>query len=756
MGWLRILHAKCKWLFHSLFVRIIVCALFVMLLGSTFRYFYVQYKLGYIFEHVAIQQQKNLVENFAQEITQKVVLRQQVLQALAIKFPLELVTNPAQLELWLKANQTLLAPLFSELLIEIPSGQGMARYSSTANNSIRLSNVLSLNQNTLANRLNEPDINFEDLVPELIFKQTINNTEGHPWIILRGASVLTLPSLLGEMTGYKNGQTGGFLLVPPNARHYITFEHAKLETHEIPAKGVFPLLDKILDGALDSDTATRNIASNKQDARNVFSAVAVIPSTRWIVAAYLPDAEVILPFHQLVQDGAKIIPIITVLFTLLAACIMFYFLRPLTLAAKYAEKMTRGEIPLAPLPLGNNDELGALTRSFNRLINNLSDNAKELTEQREIAEIAAASKSRFLAAASHDLRQPMHALNLYLGALAHFDLQENARSALINARECAQTMDDMFRALLDISKLDAHVVDINISIFPISQLLDKIRKEYTPQAEAKGLRLHVAACSAYVSSDPELLERILRNLVSNAVRYTSSGKILVGCRRSETGLQLHVYDTGAGIAADHQKAIFEEFYQASNPGRDREQGLGLGLAIVQRLALLLQSPLQLTSQVGRGSVFSVGLERAYEYIPTQEQIEDESSQMRTLEGALVAVVDDEILILNATSMLMKQWGCSVISAVSGTELFELLAVSTRVPDALVCDYRLRDGETGIGVIDLLRDEFNTDIPALLITGDTSRDQIQIMLAAEIPILHKPLQDHALKAALINLINKQPT
>ncbi len=754
MHWLRAMRAKLAWLFQSIYVRIIVCALFVMLLGSTFRYFYIQNTLGHVFERIAITQQQNLVNNFAQEVTQKVALRQQMLQTLAISFPSELLANPAQLESWLKANQTLLAPLFSELLIELPSGQVVARYSSAANHNISSLNVSESQTISLAHTLNEPDITFVDSVAKLAFTQTINNADGYPLVILHGAALLSQPDFFGGMINYKNGQSGSFLLVLPNVRRYITFAHAIPEAHEIPAKGVFPLLDEILDGATESDINSRNMAKDNQGLSHVFFAAA-IPATHWIAAAYQPDVEVKLPFHQFVNDGTKIMPVVTLLFTLLAASIMFYFVRPLTLAAKHADKMTRGEIPLAPLPFVNSDELGTLTKSFNRLIKNVSDNTKELTVQREIAEMAAASKSRFLAAASHDLRQPMHALNLYLGALAHFDLPENARSALINARECAQTMDDMFRALLDISKLDAHVVDVNISVFPISLLLDKIRKEYAPQAEAKGLRLHVVACSAYVSSDPELLERILRNLVSNAVRYTAAGKILVGCRRSATGIQLHVYDTGAGIAADHQKAIFEEFYQASNPGRDREQGLGLGLAIVQRLALLLQSPLKLTSQLGRGSVFSVGLERAYEYIANQDKVEDELHQ-RTLDGALIAVVDDEILILNATSMLMKQWGCSVISAVSDTELFELLAVSTRVPDALVCDYRLRDGETGIGVIDLLRDEFNTDIPALLITGDTSQDQIQIMLAAELPILHKPLQEHVLKAALIKLINKQST
>jgi len=266
----------------------------------------------------------------------------------------------------------------------------------------------------------------------------------------------------------------------------------------------------------------------------------------------------------------------------------------------------------------------------------------------------------------------------------------------------------------------------------------------------------VAPCSAYVTSDPELLERVLSNLVSNAVRYTEKGKVLLGCRRSRTGLRMGVYDTGIGIAVDQQRAVFEEFYQVGNSGRDRTQGLGLGLAIVQRLAVLLQAPLTLTSQPGRGSVFAIEVPLA-QHKPTARLAAPANfnRQEGSFKGALIAVIDDEPLIREATALVMRQWGCVVVSAASGVEAIERLSQCDRVPEAIVCDHRLLDGETGVDVIAALRTEFNSDIPAILITGDTSPERIQSLQATGIPVLHKPLQDHVLMDALLRLLNHLP-
>lgn len=376
----------------------------------------------------------------------------------------------------------------------------------------------------------------------------------------------------------------------------------------------------------------------------------------------------------------------------------------------------------------------------------------QLTEQKNVAESATVAKSNFLAAASHDLRQPMHALNLYLGVLSDYALPEPARPILSNVKQCAQAMDEMFRELLDISRLDAHMVVAEMQAFPLAMLLGQIQMEFAPQAKAKGLSLHVVPCSLWVRSDPALLERILRNFVSNAVRYTSQGKILIGCRRRESGVSLMVCDTGQGIAPEQQKKIFDEFYQVDNPERDRSQGLGLGLATVQRLANLLKARLSLTSTFGRGAVFAIDLPiaSAGDAILLSRPTSSVPIVVETA-GALIVVIDDERLILNATKTLLEHWGYSVVAATSGEDAMLQLGDSLRVPDAIICDNRLRDNDIGTDVIANLRNEFNQDIPAVLITGDTSRERLLVIEASGIPVLFKPLQENILREMLNRLI-----
>jgi signal transduction histidine kinase len=396
-------------------------------------------------------------------------------------------------------------------------------------------------------------------------------------------------------------------------------------------------------------------------------------------------------------------------------------------------------------------------RSFNNLFvesmrlrfENL-DLVTQLTQQKEAAEAANLAKSRFLAAASHDLRQPIHALNLYLGAFAQIQLPRQAGSLLAKVRQCAHIMDDMFRTLLDVSKLDAGAVKPQPGLFPLAPLLARTQLEFEPQAREKGLRLRVVRSSAFVHSDPGLVERILRNLVSNAIRYTQSGGVVVGCRRHQGKVRLCVYDSGVGIETSEQSLVFEEFYQVDNRERDRSKGLGLGLAIVERLARLLDARLTLTSRPGHGSLFALDLEPGRHAQLPAVRVNHPTGVARDLSGTTVVIVDNERLILDATQTLLRQWNCNVIAGTSGAEALRQLAHSTRPPDVLICDYRLSDDENGIGVVEAIRNEFNADIPALLVTGDTDPDQIRRIASSGLTVLHKPLQEQALHDAICAL------
>jgi len=312
-------------------------------------------------------------------------------------------------------------------------------------------------------------------------------------------------------------------------------------------------------------------------------------------------------------------------------------------------------------------------------------------------------------------------------------------------------MDGLFNSLLDISKLDAGVVQSHIRAFAIGPLLDRICYEFAGEARRKGLRFTLCPCSAFVVSDFVLLERILRNIISNAVGYTDRGRILVGCRHGSR-LSIEIRDTGRGIAEGDRERVFQEFYQVDNFERDRSKGLGLGLAIVRRLTLLLDHPLELRSQVGKGSVFKLSLPTTdaemLPFIPRSPE-----PILAALQGALILVVDDELMVQEAMSSLLKSWGSDVVVASSGAEMLERIAACPAAPDLILCDYRLPGEENGIDVIRRLQSEFNEDIPAILITGDTAPDRLQQAHDSGFVVLAKPVANSKLRAAIGNLMKR---
>jgi signal transduction histidine kinase/ActR/RegA family two-component response regulator len=391
-------------------------------------------------------------------------------------------------------------------------------------------------------------------------------------------------------------------------------------------------------------------------------------------------------------------------------------------------------------------------RAFEQLVRlqiRTEEMADDLERQRDIAESANLAKSKFLAAASHDLRQPVHALGLFVGALRGLALPPAAQPLIDQIEASINALDGLFGALLDISRLDAGVVAVQRRPFAIRATLDRVCGEYAHEAEAKGVRLTWRDCAAIVDSDPVLVERILRNLVSNAVRYTDRGRILVGCRRCGPAIATQVWDTGVGIAVAQQPHVFQEYYQVGNPERDRAKGLGLGLAIVRRLAELLGCELKLRSEPGRGSCFEFTLPLATE-APIAAEPSPENGRGALARG-LIVVVDDEQAIRQATASLLTGWGFDVIAAASGHEAVARLSAASARPDLIICDYRLRGEENGLGAIERLRSECNQSIPAMLITGDTAPDRLAEAQASGLLLLHKPVPNSKLRAAIVNLI-----
>jgi two-component system, sensor histidine kinase len=375
--------------------------------------------------------------------------------------------------------------------------------------------------------------------------------------------------------------------------------------------------------------------------------------------------------------------------------------------------------------------------------------ANDLQRQKDIAERASLAKSTFLAAASHDLRQPVHALGLLAGALRGVAMAPAGNLLLDQIEASTNAMDGLFTALLDISRLDAGVVEVHRRPFAVAPLLDRICRDHADEAKAKGVALILKRSAVTVDSDPVLLERILRNLISNAVRYTDNGRIVIGCRRRGPTMSIQVWDTGRGIPPDQQERVFQEYYQLGNAERDRSKGLGLGLAIVRRMTDLLDCKLTLHSQPGRGSCFDIAIPISRR--ATQPDAVQHVVSSGALARGFIVVIDDEAAIQRAMSSLLTGWGHDVVTGGSGDEVMQRLSSRPDRPDLVICDYRLREDENGLTVIQRMRSEYNQDIPAMLITGDTAPDRLAEARASGLVLLHKPVPNSKLRAAIVNLI-----
>jgi signal transduction histidine kinase/CheY-like chemotaxis protein len=384
------------------------------------------------------------------------------------------------------------------------------------------------------------------------------------------------------------------------------------------------------------------------------------------------------------------------------------------------------------------------------LIGELRDQKRAADEAREAAEEANVAKSRFLAAASHDLRQPLHALGFFVDALQEQALPVEGRTAIANIRRSVEAMSGLFNSLLDVSRLDAGIVRPQVATIALAPMLERVRAEFEAAAHQKDLSLKLVRNSAFVRSDPVLLERIVRNLVANAVRYTDRGRIVLGCRRRGESIRVEVWDSGRGIPDDKRCEIFQEFRQLDNPQRDRRKGLGLGLAIVERLVKLLDHSLELRSRPGVGSMFAISLPRGRreDYVPG-----DAAGQIvvdRDVANSLILVIDDELDVRDSMVALLGKWRCEVVAAQSFPEMLEKLVAVQRLPDLIVSDFRLSGAENGIEVVARLRDEFNAQVPALLITGDTGPEELREVEKSGLHILHKPLNPSRLRSLIASL------
>ena len=370
------------------------------------------------------------------------------------------------------------------------------------------------------------------------------------------------------------------------------------------------------------------------------------------------------------------------------------------------------------------------------------------TEQALVkAEEANLAKSKFLAAASHDLRQPVHAQELFLEVLARSELSQAQQKALNSARAASQASAQMLNTLLDFSRIEAGVIEPQRKSFHLQPLLNKLENELGSQADAKNIVYRSRETPFAVNSDPALLELILRNLISNAIRYTNDGGLLVACRKQGRDVSIEVFDTGIGIEPAQQTEVFREFHQLGNPERDRLKGLGLGLAISDGLAHSLGHTLTLRSRSGRGSVFRVRVPFAWGNFSSDAFAAPSTQQMYTerLLGLRVLVIEDDASVRQGMLQLLEGWGCECRE---GENIEDALRLIADWPvQLLISDYRLREHQTGGQVVRQVRAAMGAEIQALIITGDTAPERLREARDSGVPLLHKPVSPMQLYRAI---------
>jgi signal transduction histidine kinase/ActR/RegA family two-component response regulator len=438
---------------------------------------------------------------------------------------------------------------------------------------------------------------------------------------------------------------------------------------------------------------------------------------------------------------------------------------PLRHLAGAVQQLGQGDRPVS-VAVTDHTEIGELQRGFNHAAAALFDIQRgmqeqirqatlELAQKNTALEAASVARSRFLAAASHDLRQPLYALTLFSAALAVDEHDPQRLDRIAHIQECVQSLDHLFGELLDLSRLETGAVQVEISEFPLDRVFSEVSRTFGMVAEQRGLVLQMHPTRLWVRSDRVMLTRMLNNLISNALRFTRHGGALIGVRRSGTGrVRIEVWDTGSGIAPEHLSNVFDEFYRIedhSGAGLDdgSHSGLGLGLATVQRLAQLLDTRVQAKSRLGRGSVFHFELPLgSVGALPAA--VDDEMPG--ELGGRRVLVVDDDPAILSGIRFLLRSWGCEVAVAEDRQQARETIENWPAPVDIVICDLHLRSGESGLDVFAELDRLYENDdeqsFARLLVTGETRADHLRDVIAARIPLLYKPVSPQQLRSAML--------
>lgn len=432
---------------------------------------------------------------------------------------------------------------------------------------------------------------------------------------------------------------------------------------------------------------------------------------------------------------------------------IFVLIRDITERRRTAEALHQAYQNLELRVRERTAELTTLNDQLLREIDERRLVESRLREAKQEAEQANLSKTKFLAAVSHDLLQPLNAARLFTSALLERREPMSSEVLVRNVSNSLEDVENLLGTLVDISKLDAGVIKADIAPFALSELLDNLAAEYTQVARSEGLQLHFIGCSALVRSDIQLLARILRNLLSNAIRYTYSGRVVLGCRRHHQCLTIEVWDSGMGIAEHRLEEIFQEFKRGDVQRPDQDRGLGLGLAIVEKIAGILGHPIHVRSWPGRGSMFSVEVPLSATAPKPQPALQMSEPMLERLRGARIWVLDNDATICAGMRTLLEGWGCRVVTALSEEDLARQVDNFHAEADLLIADYHLDNDRNGVDAVARINARRASPVPAMMITANYSNELKQQIRELGHTLMHKPVRPMKLKTAMSHLLGR---
>lgn len=404
------------------------------------------------------------------------------------------------------------------------------------------------------------------------------------------------------------------------------------------------------------------------------------------------------------------------------------------------------EISLSPVELESANYVSSVIRD----VTERKKLEQEIIAAQQAAERANKANSAFLAAASHDLRQPVQALSLLNGALRRTVKDERALEMIENQEHSLTAMTNLLNSLLDISRLDAGAITPDFEEFPMQRMIDRLSAEFARQANHKGLNFESESCSAIVRSDPNLLSEIIQNLVSNAIRYTDKGSVNLRCVEESGLCRIEIEDTGIGIESDQLEAIFREFHQIKSPKANKE-GFGLGLAIVRRLSDLLEHEINVHSDPGNGSRFSICIPTIDSQSIAESGEDVQDSESIGAASGLVVLIEDDVIVANAWGLLLEAEGYEVATGASVSEASALIKHLAKAPALIISDFHLLDGSTGVEAVDEVRKFFGKNIPSFIVSGDTSKIVKNAKLLDNCTVMSKPVNTERLLAAATTAI-----